>query len=473
MSRPLDRARARLRDIAGPELVERLEHLDATRRGPRVDRALAAPGADDRLDADVIFAGGGLSLLVAAELAGRGVKVLVVERARAGDAHREWNASRDELAVLVERSIVTAEELEQLVVARYDYGICRFGSGESHAVRGVLDHAVDAGPLLERVRRVCVERGVTFLDGHSVVGLGAGRSAVRVLAEANGREVTLTGRILVDARGAASPYRPSDLVCPTVGGVLTGLVEGTDRGQVDRRVGDILVTTEGAEAGRQHVWEGFPGRPGETTVYLFYYATEREPVSLLALYDRFFTTLGTYKRGEASMIRPTFGYIPGWSRLTKAPALPSPRVALVGDAAARHSPLTFCGFGSMLRSFVPAARALEGAVSGGSLAPCIVDDAPIHGWTGALARLMASRALSGSAMNELLDSAFATLADMGDARYRALLQDRMGAPEFVDFLRRTAHKRPSVYGDVLRGLGPWASASWGFGLAREALRKAS
>ena len=34
------------------------------------------------------------------------------------------------------------------------------------------------------------------------------------------------------------------------------------------------------------------------------------------------------------------------------------RLALVGDAAARQSPLTYCGFGNMLRSFGPAARGI-------------------------------------------------------------------------------------------------------------------
>ena len=61
MNSALDRVRAH----AGKELVERIEHLDAVRGTRPVDRELAPPDAAARIDADVVVAGGGLSLLVA------------------------------------------------------------------------------------------------------------------------------------------------------------------------------------------------------------------------------------------------------------------------------------------------------------------------------------------------------------------------------------------------------------------------
>lgn len=300
----VDRALAVVRERGGDELAERLSFLDA-RAGAsrRVDDVLAAPDADARPEVDVVMAGGGLSLLVAAELARLGVSVVVLERARAGVAHREWNASDRELRPLVEAGIVSEAELERLVVARYDDGFCAFHGGPARHVRGVLDRAVDAGPLLARARAVCEERGVRFLDGAEVTGAAASEHAVRVAHR--GGEVL--ARVMIDARGASSPWASADLVCPTVGGVMRGL-----RGW-DPRVGEILVTTEGIEDGVQHVWEGFPGRPGALTVYLFYYARASAvpPGALARLYARFFETLPTYKEGEGALERPTFGYIPG------------------------------------------------------------------------------------------------------------------------------------------------------------------
>lgn len=442
-----------IRERLGDEAFERLTHLDRALGERHLDIPLRAPDRDATVDADVVFAGGGLSLLLAAEVARLGARVVVIERARAGAAHREWNASRAELEPLVTSGIFTEEELERAIVGRYDRGICAFHGHEPRVVRGVLDHAIDAGAVLTAARRACEQRGVTIIDGAAVDGIGAGKSAVRIAY--GWREIC--ARVLVDARGASSPYATADLVCPTVGGVIRGL-EG-----VDPKTGEILVTTEDVDAsGRQHVWEGFPGREGEAAVYLFYYAA-REAVprgGLAALYDRFFGSLSSYKGGVADIVRPTFGYIPGWSRLTAAPRAPSPRVVLFGDAAARHSPLTFCGFGSMLRSFQPAARAITRALEKQLPPEGVLVEEPIHAWTGALARVMASGSLRGHSMNALLDDAFATLESMGNEAFAALLQDRMDAATFTTFLRRTAWRHPAVYREVLGSLGAAGSARW-------------
>jgi lycopene cyclase CruA len=475
-----ERALDLVRERAGPEVVERIEHLDATRTRRSVDADLVPPDVDARIEADVVVAGGGLSLLISAELARLGARVVVIERSRAGVAHREWNASDDELVPLVASGIVTAAELEELVVGRYREGLCAFHGGTPRRVRGVLDRAVDAGPLLTRARRVAEERGVRFVDGASVDAVGAGAESVRVgWSRTHGADEHLgpergeiVARMLVDARGASSPYASADLVCPTVGGVLRGLQQGDGPRQVDPSVGDILVTTEDVEAasGLQHVWEGFPGRSGEHTVYLFYYAraATAPPGALATLYARFFETLGSYKEGDATMLRPTFGYIPGWSRLSPAPRAPSPRIILVGDAAARHSPLTFCGFGSMLRSFQPIALGIAIALEGGRVpGRDVLPEDPVHMWTGALATVMASGALAGPKLNGLLDAAFGVLEHMGNDDFAALLKDRMGGRRFTEFLRLTGARHPVVYHEVLRALGPLAAARWGVRLARE------
>jgi lycopene cyclase CruA len=286
---------------------------------------------------------------------------------------------------------------------------------------------------------------------------------------------TITTKILVDARGAASPFATADLICPTVGGVLSGLAVGDGPLEVRPDVGEILVTTEGVDQGRQHLWEGFPGRPGETTVYLFYYARSEDVPegSLLSLYARFFALLSRYKQGEAKLERPTFGYIPGWSRLCDPPAPPGRRVVLVGDAAARHSPLTFCGFGATVRSLAATADSIATAAARGGRSTDDIADAPIHAGTGALSMLMATPprdpARAGS-INQLLDAAFAELHAMGNQTYGDLMRDSMSAADFVRFLRATAARRPEVYREVMGSLKLGVLGRWGLGLAKELLR---
>ncbi|XYH99133.1 lycopene cyclase [Sorangium sp. So ce1128] len=476
-ARELDAARGRVREAGGEALLARLEHLDAARAAPAEPRRGAAVRPPDRgaaADYDVAIAGGGLSLLLAPLLASAGLRVAVLDRARIGDAHREWNAGTAEVTALSASGLLAEDEVERLIVARYAEGLCRWHGGGTYPVRGVLDHAIDAGGLLAAARARAEALGVALLDGHAVVGHAEGPDAVALaVAESGAAPRALSARLLVDARGAASPYATADLVCPTVGGALTGLAEGDGERQIRPDVGEILATTEDVEEGRQHLWEAFPGRPGETTVYLFYYARSGDvgPGALLSLYARFFRLLSRYKEGDARLVRPTFGFIPGWSRLSAPPRAPGRRVRLVGDAAARHSPLTFCGFGANVRELAATAADLARAVREPG-APSAARDAPVHAGTGALAALMARPpgGARGGEMNALLNTAFAVLHAMGNDTYAALLRDEMQPADFVRFLRETAARRPEVYREVVSALPIRAIGRWGAGLARELYR---
>jgi lycopene cyclase CruA len=469
-----DEARARVREAAGPELLERLAHLDATRSHPPADDRPPArtPGRDDPADCDVALVGAGLSLLYAPVLAALGARVHVFDRGRAGATHREWNASARELDALVAMGVITADELAGLVVARYREGFCRWHGGGTYPVTGVLDRSVDAGALLALVRRRAESLGVVFHDGWALTGHASGERSIALrFIDRGGAASEVLARVMIDARGAASPSATADLICPTVGGVLTGLAEGGAADEIDPAVGEILVTTEGVEAGRQHIWEGFPGRAGETTVYLFYY-DKRERVgdgSLVDLYARCFDTLPRYKRGAAQLERPTFGYIPGWSRLSAAPRPPSPRIVLVGDAAARHSPLTYCGFGDLVRSLDETLERITTAATSPRGLEDTRTDAVIHGGTGLLAAMMAEPPADPEehgAVNRLLDTAFSTLHAMPNDAYARLLRDELSGKEFVTFLRATAKQRPEVYRSVFERLGPAAVAKWGMNLAQ-------
>ncbi|MCU0659119.1 MAG: lycopene cyclase [Polyangiaceae bacterium] len=461
----------------GAEALERIEHLERS-WGRRLSLAPLRPPGPGPLDADVVFAGGGLWLTLAPYLARKGLKVVVLERHRAGTGHREWNISGPELQALVHGGLFTQQELDALVVARYSHGVCRWHDGGSWPVTGVLDHAVDGEAYLAAIRTRAEQAGVRILDGHSVDGLGAGPHGVLVRArDPRGAPVEVSARVLVDALGSSSPHARVDLGCPTVGGVLDGLEPGSDPDQVDQNVGDILVTTEHREEGRQHIWEGFPANDALTT-YLFYYArAEALPArSLLALYGRFFRTLPRYKKGTPRVRRLTYGIIPGWSRLRPAPSAPLARVLLVGDAAARHSPLTFCGFGSMVRSFAAIGDGLLRCLDERRLTPADLDaiqpDLPLLQGVGALALLMAEPrpSLLGrddpAATNRLLDAAFGSMHRSGNDFYASLLRDEMAPAAFVRFLYGTSLLRKEVYTDVWKFLGPGEVGRWALGIAR-------
>jgi lycopene cyclase CruA len=290
---------------------------------------------------------------------------------------------------------------------------------------------------------------------------------------------TLSARVLVDGMGASSPHAAFDLVCPTVGGVLGDLAAGDGALEVDARVGEILVTTEGIEDDRQHIWEGFPGPGGRFTTYLFYYTEpQRLPAApLRALYERFFATRPRYKRGDATMLKPTYGFIPAYSRLRPMPAARD-RVLLVGDAAGRHSPLTFCGFGSMIRSFLPVADALRERLADDHLdaraLTSVWREPPGLAVMGGLTLMMVpGRRASADPqdVNRLLDAAFSSLGELGDEVYGAFVRDQIGFADFMRFMRATAKKRPTIYDEVFAQLSKAEIARWSLQLGKLAFQK--
>ena len=464
-----------------PEAEATLRHVvELEARWNRVDAVEIDEGGPDRgatLDFDVLVAGGGLSLFYAAYLARRGLKVAVFDRGEIGRTHREWNCSRRELAPLVEAELFTPAEADALVEVEYREGLCRWHGGGTYPVREVLDCVITAQPLLSGLRARAEAAGATMLSHHALVGYARGAGGVEVRLEGGRR---LTGRVLLDATGAASPHARFDLCCPTVGGVLADLSRGDAPDELDPLRGEILVTTEDVEDGRQHIWEGFPGPRDVLTTYLFYYEepSRLPPRPLLSLYERFFATLPRYKRGPARLARATYGYIPAYTRLRPMPAAPSDRVLLVGDAASRHSPLTFCGFGSMLRSFKPVSDALlaclaEDRLSRRALAACWEEPAALR-VMGGLTLMMTERpghVRPPGDVNALLDQSFATLHEMGQEIYAAFVRDEIGFKDFVAFMQATAKKRPTIYDEVFAHLTRAEIARWTMRLGGLGLRR--
>jgi lycopene cyclase CruA len=438
------------------------------------------PDGGAHLDFDVLLAGGGLSLFYGAYLAQRGLKVAIFDRGEIGRSHREWNASRDELAPLRDAGLFESAEVDALIELEYREGICRWHGGGTYPVRKVLDCVVAAAPLLAGLRARAQAAGATLLPFHALVAYAVGKGGVEVTLSGPSGERRLGGRVLLDGTGAASAHARFDLCCPTVGGVLGEVPRGDGPDELDPGRGEILVTTEDVEDGRQHIWEGFPGPKDVLTTYLFYYEEpERLPARpLLSLYERFFTTLPRYKRGAPRLLRPTYGYIPAYTRLRPMPASPADRVLLVGDAAARHSPLTFCGFGSMLRSFKPVSDALiaclgEDRLSRRALAACW-NEPPALRVMGGLTLMMAERPAHlrpPRDVNALLDKAFETLHEMGQDTYAAFVRDQIGFAAFMKFMRATAVKRPSIYDEVFAHLGKGEIARWTLQLAALRLRR--
>ncbi|MDB9374138.1 NAD(P)/FAD-dependent oxidoreductase [Nodularia sphaerocarpa] len=319
---------------------------------------------------DLIYIGGALGVIHAAVMARLGYKVLLVERLPFGRMNREWNISRDELQSLINLGLVTAAELETVIVREYKDGFNKFFDGNNPVklrspilhTPTVLNIALDS----EKWLRMCGEKlrdaGGDIWDETEFMRADIDKSQVVItvkhLPSKNERRVS--GRLLIDAMGTASPVawqlnggRAFDSVCPTVGAVIEG---GFEAGVWDSQYGDVLYSHGDISRGRQLIWELFPGFGEELTIYLFHYheVNPENPGSLLEMYEDFFAILPEYRRCDLDKLvwkKPTFGYIPGhFSVGSSDRTIAFDRLIAIGDAASLQSPLVFTGFGSLIRN---------------------------------------------------------------------------------------------------------------------------
>lgn len=431
---------------------------------------------------DVIIAGGSLGLIAGVALARRGLRVMLFDRDRVGAAHREWNISERELSSLQHWGIFTHDELASTIATRYKRGLIAFhaeGTGVPYCpltTNGVLDVALDAQSVLDLASERFLQAGGTILEGYSFKKLHLSRSAApshkgpQSVIELDGPSGTTTyaARLVIDTMGSVSPIAmglndglPFDGVCPTAGTILQGL-EG------DKEAGDVLVSVASMQDERQLIWEGFPGRAGETTVYLFYY--DRTGVklarnqSLLALFEQYFTLLPTYRPLQSGTrhLKPVFGYIPARHGRTGRTAARG--LICLGDSAAGQSPLTFCGFGSFVRHIGRVSHLLSYALSHDLLDEKHLRTISPHqanlrvAWV--FSRFMQPQLGDPSSVNRLMNIFSGALDEIGPDTTTRFLQDRYTFREYIRIMLTTARLHPGVVAFTARVLGAQGLIAW-------------
>jgi lycopene cyclase CruA len=474
-----------------PETLTHIETLDAAwarllrNERPPMPVSWVSPADLPPTDqeVDIVYAGGGLTLLHAYAMQKQGWRTLVFDRRAIGTTHREWNISRPELQVLVEGGLFTWEELTPVIAREYHRGFIRFHNPQGAPVEfdlpGVLDVAIDATALLSLARQKLEALGGQVCEGwnfeHVWLALDvAARGVVQMGRERQHRKVGT--RLVVNGMGALSPLSlalagdglPLYGVCPTVGTVAQGFAEG----EVDPTAGEILVTVEGARGDHQYIWEGFPAHGNQFTTYLFYYDVTanraHRPHSLKALFADYFALLPTYKAPGVDFrhLKPVYGFIPARHHVDGS-AAEQARVARgvlsIGDAAARQNPLTFTGFGSFVRHLPRATQTLdvllrEEDLEADSLADLSAAQTNLNAmWV--MARFLAPRG-GADDVNSIFRDFTRALQEVGADTASRFFLDRATWREYVDIMLRTAKHRPQVVAEAFQVLGARGVARW-------------
>ncbi|MBD2462064.1 flavin-dependent dehydrogenase [Oscillatoria sp. FACHB-1407] len=319
---------------------------------------------------DLIYVGGALGVIHAAVMARLGYRVLLLERLPFGRMNREWNISRSEFQSLIDLGLFTPAEFESVIAREYVDGFHKFFDANNPPqakapilrTPTVLNVSIDAEKLLDLCGEKLRTAGGDIWDETQFERVIV--SGDRVTVQANHIPTQTArqaeGRLLVDAMGTASPIawqlnggRAFDSVCPTVGAAIAS---GFEPAVWDSHYGDVLNSHGDISRGRQLIWELFPGKDDELTIYLFHYhqVNPDNPGSLLEMYEDFFTILPEYRRCDLERLvwrKPTFGYIPGHFSVREGDRqVAFDRLIAIGDAASLQSPLVFTGFGSLVRN---------------------------------------------------------------------------------------------------------------------------
>uniref|UniRef100_Q3ATY4 Lycopene cyclase n=1 Tax=Chlorobium chlorochromatii (strain CaD3) TaxID=340177 RepID=Q3ATY4_CHLCH len=444
---------------------------------------------------DLIYAGGTLSMFHAAVMARRyGHSVMVFDRHTPATSTRDWNISWEELLRLRDVGLFSEAELDSVVVRRYRDGWVEFyqpdGKQKRLTIEHVLDCAVETSTLLGmakvkllEVPNAAIFGGYTFQRCYQLPD-----GVIVEIIDSKGERLFYKCRLLLDVMGILSPIamqlnegRPQTHVCPTVGTIASGF-EG-----VDMEVGEILASTRPADVengtGRQLIWEGFPAKGSEYITYLFFYDSVESAnnKSLISLFDTYFRLLPEYKQmGKNFTIhRPVYGIIPAYFHdgVSCKRTIAADNILLLGDAASLSSPLTFCGFGSLVRNLHRLTAGLEQALAANQLSQEQLTT--ISAWepnVAAMANLMKYMCFnpetdSPNFVNDLMNEVMIVLDSLPHRYRQAMFRDEMKIEELVEVMLRVAWRYPKVLSATWTKLGVTGSIGFFKNLAGWALGK--
>jgi lycopene cyclase CruA len=470
--------------------VRRIQELDSywSRIGqaniPEVilDGSKLPPDINIAGEFDIIYAGATLGLLHAAAMAAlHHQSVLVFDKYTPAKTHRDWNISLRELARLEKMGLIVQAEAEQAITAHYKTGFVEFaaqGERKRLYMQNVLDCAIESDAILRLALERVLQHPKSVVIGQThFERVFKCEEGVIVEVRREGQLQYFKAKVLVDTMGVMSPIAmqlnnglPQTHCCPTVGTLASGLEN------VDYSVGEILVSTEPADfsrgGGRQLIWEGFPASQTEFTSYLFFYdrIDSDNDKSLLNLFEVYFEKLPTYKPlgKDFKIHKPVFGIIPAYhhngfgnSRVTA-----DDRIVLFGDAASLSSPLTFCGFGSMVRNLERTTTALAKALERNALSRTELEHInafePNVAIMSNLMKFMCydKRTDEPNFVNELMNEIMKVLDELPERYRETLFRDEMTLADFTTLILKVGAKYPKIFPITYQKLGILGSVSW-------------
>ncbi|MEL6578854.1 MAG: lycopene cyclase family protein [Cyanobacteria bacterium J06621_12] len=380
----------------------------------------------DIVATDIVICGGTLGILLGASLQQLGWQVTLIERGVLRGRDQEWNISRDELQTFIDLELLTPAELEKAIATEYNPARVSFQEGSEVWVEDVLNIGIDPVYLLEQLKQKFLTAGGKLLENTAFASATVHPDGVVI----NAGEYNISARLLIDAMGHFSPIikqvrngTKPDAVCVVVGSCAAGFPPN--------QTGDLIYSFTPIINNCQYFWEAFPARDGRTTYMFSYLDANPERPSLEYFMAEYLRLLPEYQGLELEKLdfkRFLFGFFPAYkdSPIT----LPFDRILPVGDSAGGQSPVSFGGFGAMIRHLKRLTQGIDEALTVDRLArkdlALLQPYQPNISVTWLFQQTMSvevGKEVNSEQINNLMSGVFAVMDRLGDKVLKPFLQD--------------------------------------------------
>ncbi|GAA6621308.1 lycopene cyclase family protein [Scytonema sp. NUACC26] len=411
-------------------------------------------------DWDVVICGGTLGILIGCALAVKGVRVALIERGMLRGREQEWNISRKELQVFLELNLLTPEELEKAIATEYNPARVSFHNGTEVWVRDVLNIGVDPVYLLETLKQRFLASGGQLFENNPFTEAVIHPDGIRVNNQ-------FTTRLLIDAMGNLSPIvqqarggKKPDALCLVVGSCARGFPEN--------HTGDLLLSFTPLHDRCQYFWEAFPAKDGRTTYLFTYMDAHPQCMGLEALFEDYLRLMPEYQGVELNQLtfqRALFGFFPSYRQSPLK--TPWNRILPLGDSSGNQSPLSFGGFGAMVRHLHRLTLGIYEALQTDQLSvnalSLLQPYQPSLAVTWLFQRAMsvgANQKIDPNQINQLLSAVFQQMEQLGEPVLKPFLQDVVQFPALTQTLIKTGLTHPGLVAKVIPQVGLGTLLNW-------------
>ena len=218
----------------------------------------------------------------------------------------------------------------------------------------------------------------------------------------------------------------------------------------------------------QYFWEAFPAKDGRTTYLFTYLDSAPERLSLETLFAEYLRLLPEYQGVEIRELnfqRALFGFFPSYRQSPLQ--TPWNRILPVGDSSGNQSPLSFGGFGAMVRHLHRLTLGIEEALktdqlSAQSLA-ILQPYQPSLSVTWLFQKAMSvgvNQRIDPNQINQLLSTVFAEMQQLGTPVIKPFLQDIIQFAALTQTLLKTGLSHPLLVAKIIPQVGLLSLLDW-------------